>query len=515
VIVPLLLAILLQAPNPCRDFDAVYAQIRDQTIDRAAAAARVRDLLPRIHAYAGQHGGGGSEPWRFPLEGYGAESIGGTDGSGYRPDGYDWFDGRNSKGHPGHDLFIRDRNQDSLDDRTGRPVTVLSIAAGVVVATAPNWDPESGLRGGRYVYVYSPAEHGFFYYAHNASLLVKPGDVVRAGTPIATVGRSGRNAAMKRSPTHLHVMFLAVGDDGAPRPRDIYADLVRSASRRSVRVARIRRVEPILVAQAFTACRGDSMRVLSCVVLAIGVAAAQSFAQASFLPIVDHIHLNVPDQAAAVAWYQKNFGGQPMTEAPDRVMLGDTRLIFLKKADAQPSSGSALDHIGFSFADVDAKVKELEAAGVKVVTPVRDVQGLFKLGFVEDPWGTRIELVQDAEKLGLHHVHLRGPDPAAVLAFYKDKFGGETGKLKDRIDGVRYGGVWLLAQRGDAVPSEGHAIDHFGFRTTNLDGAAKAFKAENVKFTTEPRPLKLASGTIVNYAYIEGPAGAKVELVQR
>src|SRR5581483_3292258 len=281
------------------------------------------------------------------------------------------------------------------------------------------------------------------------------------------------------------------------------------------RVARIRRVEPILVAQAFTACRGDSMRVLSCVVLAIGVAAAQSFAQASFLPIVDHIHLNVPDQAAAVAWYQKNFGGQPMTEAPDRVMLGDTRLIFLKKADAQPSSGSALDHIGFSFADVDAKVKELEAAGVKVVTPVRDVQGLFKLGFVEDPWGTRIELVQDAEELGLHHVHLRAPDTAATLAWYKDKFGGETGKLKDRIDGVRYGGVWLLAQRGDAVPSEGHAIDHFGFRTTNLDGAAKAFKAENVKFTTEPRPLKLASGTIVNYAYIEGPAGAKVELVQR
>jgi len=257
------------------------------------------------------------------------------------------------------------------------------------------------------------------------------------------------------------------------------------------------------------------MRVLLSAVLSVGVIAAQPSAQAPFLPIVDHIHLNVPDQAAAVAWYQKNFGGQPMTEAPDRVMLGDTRLIFLKKADAQPSSGSALDHIGFSFADLDAKMKELEAAGVKVVTPVRDVQGLFKLGFVEDPWGTRIEVVQDPDKLGLHHVHLRGPDPAAVLAFYKEKFGGESGKLKDRIDGVRYSGVWLLAQRGDATPSEGHTIDHFGFRTTNLDGVTKDFKAQNVKFTTDPRPLKLASGVMVNYAYIEGPAGAKVELVQR
>src|SRR5580765_4978162 len=182
--------------------------------------------------------------------------------------------------------------------------------------------------------------------------------------------------------------------------------------------------------------------------------AAPASAQTPILPILDHIHLNVPDPPKAVEWYQKYFGGTPMTEAPDRLMLGDTRLIFLRNDKGQPSTGSALDHLGFSFADLDAKMKELEAAGIKVVTPVRDVPGLFKLGFVEDPWGTRIEVVQDAEKLGLHHVHLRAPDPNAVLAFYKDKFGGETGKLKDRIDGIKLSGVWLLVQRGDAVPSE-------------------------------------------------------------
>lgn len=145
----------------------------------------------------------------------------------------------------------------------------------------------------------------------------------------------------------------------------------------------------------------------------------------------------------------------------------------------------------------------------------RDVAGLFKLGFVEDPWGTRIEVVQDPEKLGLHHVHLRGPDPAAVLVFYKEKLAGESGKLKDRIDGLKLTGVWLLVQRGDAVPSEGHAIDHIGFRVTDLAAKTGELKAQSVKFTTEPRPLKLASGVMVNYAYIEGPAGAKVELVQR
>src|SRR5882757_6537787 len=247
----------------------------------------------------------------------------------------------------------------------------------------------------------------------------------------------------------------------------------------------------------------------------VGVAAVPAAAQTPVMPIVDHIHLNVPDQARAVEWYQKNFGGAPMTEAPDRLMFGDTRLIFLKNEKGQPSAGSALDHLGFSFADLDAKMKELEAAGVKVVTPVRDVQGLFKLGFVEDPWGTRIEVVQDPEKLGLHHVHLRGPDPAAILGWYKQKFGGDTAKLKDRIDGLKYSGVWLLVQRGDAVPSEGHAIDHIGWRTPNLAEKALQLKAQDVKFTTEPRPLKLASGTMVNFAYLEGPSGAKIELVQR
>jgi catechol 2,3-dioxygenase-like lactoylglutathione lyase family enzyme len=246
--------------------------------------------------------------------------------------------------------------------------------------------------------------------------------------------------------------------------------------------------------------------------LASGRAVAR---QATILPIVDHIHLNVPDQAKGVEWYQKAFGGTTLTEAPDRLMFGDTRLIFLKNDKGQPSAGSALDHVGFSVPDLDAKLKELEAAGAKIVNPARDVPGLFKLAFVDDPWGTRLEVVQDAEKLGLHHVHLRGPDPAAILAWYKEKFGGDPATLKDRIDGLKYSGVWIVVQRGDAVPSEGHAVDHIGFRTNDLAAKTTELKGQGVKFITEPRPLKLASGVMVNFAYLEGPAGAKIELVQR
>ncbi len=245
------------------------------------------------------------------------------------------------------------------------------------------------------------------------------------------------------------------------------------------------------------------------------VAATDAFAQTEFKNMVDHIHLAVPDQATAVEWYRKHFDGQPTAEGLERLTFGETRIIFQRNATAKPSLGSAIDHVGFSVVDLDATMKSLEADGAKVVTPAREVAGLFKLAFVEDPWGVRLEIVQDPAKLGLHHVHLRAPDPGAALAWYAATFGGAVGKMKERIDGINYGGVWILVQKGETTPSAGHAIDHLGFRPTNVDAAVAALKTKNVKVTTEPRPLTLPSGASMRLAFIEGPEGARIELVQR
>src|SRR6187397_2722398 len=117
--------------------------------------------------------------------------------------------------------------------------------------------------------------------------------------------------------------------------------------------------------------------------LAFGLWVVTPSAQTATFPY-DHIHLNVPDAAAASNWYEKNFGGKRITEAPDRIMFGSTRFMFLRNATAKPSAGSAIDHVGFSVADLDAKMKEWEAAGVKITQPARDVPGLFKLAFIED-----------------------------------------------------------------------------------------------------------------------------------
>ena len=236
----------------------------------------------------------------------------------------------------------------------------------------------------------------------------------------------------------------------------------------------------------------------------------------------DHIHLNVPDPAAASAWYEKNIpGGRRITEAPDRIMYGSTRLMFLRNATAKPSAGSAIDHIGFSVADLDAKMKEWEAAGIKVTAPVRDVPKLFKLAFLEDPWGTRLEVVQDPELLGLHHLHLRNPNPDEGYAWLLDKFGGKRQQLKGMLDAVRYdyevfSSVWILITKGEAEPSIGRAIDHIGWRSVGpLADTINALRAKKVEVTSEPRPLPLPNGPTINFSYVAGPSGARIELVER
>ena len=195
--------------SPCDEFNELNTKVRDGLISRDEAQNQIRLLLPKIKDYFSQNGGTeiSDKDWVFPLKGYTSSSIGGVNGSGYQPKGYNYFDGNKHGGHPAHDIFIYDRNQDDIDDNTGKPVDVLSVSNGIVIACEPDWESSSDLRGGKYIYVYDPAYDGIFYYAHNSRIFVKPGDVVKAGDKIAECGRTGLNAYKKRSPTHLHLMF--------------------------------------------------------------------------------------------------------------------------------------------------------------------------------------------------------------------------------------------------------------------------------------------------------------------
>lgn len=212
------------------EFNSLNSSIRDRTIKKYAAKEQFRELIKALREEYYSSGGNkfSVSDWVFPLQGYGYTAIGGFKGNGYQVGGYSYFDGNRHTGHPSQDIFIRDRKFVSLDDVSKKPVRVLSVTGGVVVAVENRWDVSSALRGGKYIWIYDPTTEALLYYAHNSKLLVDVGALVSPGDSIAEVGRTGLNAHKRRSPTHLHLTYLSIVN-GLPEPKNIYKELLNSS----------------------------------------------------------------------------------------------------------------------------------------------------------------------------------------------------------------------------------------------------------------------------------------------
>jgi len=219
----------------CKKYEDLNNKIRDNEIIEELALSKIQLLIPEIH-FEYYRSGSKSWPeslWIFPVQGYSINDIGGKDGNGYQPSGYNFFDGNKHFGHPAHDIFIIDRDQDCKDDINNEYVNILSFSGGVVVAIEKEWYNMSNLRGGKYVWIYDPYSSSLFYYSHNYEIFVTNGQIIAPGDTIATMGRTGLNAFKARSPTHLHFMQLKFDDNFFPAPIDAYDVLISAYNRNS------------------------------------------------------------------------------------------------------------------------------------------------------------------------------------------------------------------------------------------------------------------------------------------
>lgn len=250
--------------------------------------------------------------------------------------------------------------------------------------------------------------------------------------------------------------------------------------------------------------------------LLVGLVAVPAAALAGPPASYHHVHINTPSPEEAAQWYIKHMGCDVAPGRPNAARCGPTFFLFAMRQPTGPSDGSGAHHIGFSFPNIETKMSALQAAGVKVTQPVREVPNLFKIAFIEDPWGTRIELVEHPEYPGFHHVHLSSPDPDKTLGWYQNIFGGERTKMKDRVDALLYGKIWVLCLRAmqPLAGTEGRAIDHLGFSFPDLDAAAVEIKSKGITFKTEPRPLTPPSTSSVKISFITGPDDVRLEVVE-
>ncbi|CAG5006303.1 hypothetical protein DYBT9275_03790 [Dyadobacter sp. CECT 9275] len=215
----------------CNVFRQIQVDVRDCVISPDSATRAFQENMKNLRAVFARDSCRSidSTYFVFPVRCYlPAESIGGR-GRGYRPDGFDLFDMEVKGSHPAHDIFIRDKDKDQIDDRTWKPVDILAFTSGVVLAVEKDWQYDSDRRGGNWIWIYDPCLDGLFYYAHNNVVEVQPGQWVNAGDKIAEMGRSGYNAYKKRSPTHLHLMFLKLTPEGLPEPQNTYDWMMMAA----------------------------------------------------------------------------------------------------------------------------------------------------------------------------------------------------------------------------------------------------------------------------------------------
>ena len=121
---------------------------------------------------------------------------------------------------------------------------------------------------------------------------------------------------------------------------------------------------------------------------------------------MDHIHMfpTEADIPAIQAWYAKVLGGLPgKRQRVARPGLIDCDYFHRFNLSFSSSNmklaatkGRSLDHLGFDVKNLDEFAKKLEAQGIRLDSPPRQIpNSKTKVAFLTDPWGTYIELTEN------------------------------------------------------------------------------------------------------------------------
>lgn len=178
------------------------------------------------------------------------------------------------------------------------------------------------------------------------------------------------------------------------------------------------------------------------------------------------------------------------------------------------SQGSVVNHVGFSVDNVQARVAQWKAAGVKVIP---GNNGRLDQAYVETPDGLRMEILEDKTQtvpIRNEQVHLfvLEDDVPKAQAWYAKTFGGKAGN-RNGAPIVDIPGVQFRFNKVDAkqAPTKGRVLDHIGFDVKDHAAFVQKITAEGIKLDDMPR--KVANGSTI--VYITDPWGTRIEIIER
>jgi catechol 2,3-dioxygenase-like lactoylglutathione lyase family enzyme len=178
------------------------------------------------------------------------------------------------------------------------------------------------------------------------------------------------------------------------------------------------------------------------------------------------------------------------------------------------TQGSVVNHVGFIVDNVQKRVAEWKAAGVKVLP---GGHGRLDQAYVETPDGLRMEILEDKTQgvaIRNEHVHLSmlESEIPKAQAWYAKTFGGKAG-TRNNGPVVDIPGVQIRFAKAEArqAPTRGRVLDHIGFDVQDHAAFVKKIQAEGIKLDEPPRGNP--GGNRVTY--ITDPWGTRIEIVQR
>lgn len=122
---------------------------------------------------------------------------------------------------------------------------------------------------------------------------------------------------------------------------------------------------------------------------------------------------------------------------------------------------------------------------------------------------------------GFDHVHIYSSDMERTKKYFGDFFGGkEVGRgemrgypvLRLDVQGVRFNIFGVDPKANQFTPGKGNrGLDHIAFKLTDFDSTLADFQKRGIKVTLGPN----VSARGNKYAFIEGPDGISIELVEQ
>jgi catechol 2,3-dioxygenase-like lactoylglutathione lyase family enzyme len=246
-----------------------------------------------------------------------------------------------------------------------------------------------------------------------------------------------------------------------------------------------------------------------------------------------HMHLNVVDREAAIAFYTSHFDARRAKwDGQDAVWTQRSWFLFNEVKTPPPTNaGTAINHFGWGAPDARAEFERQKGLRTTFQTEIRDIStglggkaGQFFFMYVKGPNGETIELNTDPDN-NFGHIHMDSADPLGANAWYRNMFGavdappyfpdlvtmvGAGRTSRQFLDNINI----IINGRTNGPPirsTKGAIVDHIGISVPNLDKAMAAVRAHKVTVLEEPSP---GPGKHDRHAFIEGPDKIVIELVE-